>query len=306
MLKPRALTPGDRVAIVAPASNCAREEFDRGAEEIRRLGFEPVYSPSVFDRSLFTAGSPDTRAAAFVRAWSDPSVAALIALRGGYGSVQLLPLLESIDAARTPKLFIGYSDNTSILSWLTCQCGITALHGPMIDRRLSRGAAGYDESSLLALLQDGTGLSLSPDGLTVMKAGEVVGPLFGGTLTQLVGSLGTPYAFDPPDGCVLFLEDVDERPYRIDRMLTQLRLSGILGRARALVFGEMRGCDEPGGTITAREAIHPFVEAFGGPVIYGFPSGHTSGPTWTLPFGVRIRVLASARPALIVEESPVE
>lgn len=306
MRKPRALRSGDRIAIVAPASNCAREEFDLGAGELRRLGFEPVYAPSVFDRATFTAGSAETRAAAFVRAWSDPSVAALVALRGGYGSVHLLPLLESFDPTHTPKLFIGYSDTTSITSWLTCRHGITALHGPMLDRRLSRGPAGYDESSFMALLQDGAGLTLSPDGLIVVQPGEASGPLYGGTMTQLVASLGTPYAFDPPDGCVLFLEDVDERPYRLDRMLTQLHLAGILRRACALVFGEMRGCDEPGGAITARDTIQAFVHGFSGPVVFGFPSGHTAGPVWTLPLGVRVRLETAPRPGIVVEEPPVE
>lgn len=306
MLKPRALRSGDRIAIVAPASNCAREEFDLGAGELRRLGFEPVYAPSVFDRATFTAGSAETRAAGFVRAWSDPSVAALVALRGGYGSVHLLPLLESLDPTRTPKLFVGYSDTTSILSWLTCRHGITALHGPMLDRRLSRGPAGYDESSFMALLQDGAGLTLSPDGLIIVQPGEASGPMYGGTMTQLVASLGTPYAFDPPDGCVLFLEDVDERPYRLDRMLTQLQFAGVLRRARALVFGEMRGCDEPGGTITARDTLRAFVRGFPGPVLFGFPSGHTAGPVWTLPLGVRVRILTSPRPGIVVEEAPVD
>jgi muramoyltetrapeptide carboxypeptidase len=105
---------------------------------------------------------------------------------------------------------------------------------------------------------------------------------------------------------VLFLEDVNERPYRIDRLMMQLRLSGILGRARALVFGEMRGCEEPGGTLNARDVIASFVADFAGPVLFGFPSGHTSGPCWTLPLGVAVRVRAGAEPAVIVEESPVE
>lgn len=306
MLKPRALRPGDRIAIVAPASNCAREELERGAGELRRLGFEPVYADSVFDRATFTAGSAETRAAAFRHAWSDPSVAALVALRGGYGSVHLLPLLDSFEPARTPKLFIGYSDTTSIMSWLTCQHGITALYGPMLEGRLSRGPAGYDESSFMALLQDGAGLTLSPDGLIVVQSGETSGRLYGGTLTQLVASLGTPYAFDPPEDCVLFVEDVDERPYRLHRMLTQLQLAGIVRRARALVFGEMRGCDEPGGAVTARDTIQDFVRGFSGPVLCGFPSGHTSGPLWTLPLGVRVRVMTGPRPGLVVEEAPVE
>jgi muramoyltetrapeptide carboxypeptidase len=139
----------------------------------------------------------------------------------------------------------------------------------------------------------------------VLRPGQAHGPLYGGTIVPLVASLGTPFAFDPPEGCVLFLEDVNERPYKIDRMLTQLRLSGILGRARALIFGEMRGCDEPGGTPTAREVIARMTLGFPGPVLFGFPSGHTSGPCWTLPLGVDVRVETTPRPLVVVEESAV-
>jgi muramoyltetrapeptide carboxypeptidase len=207
-----------------------------------------------------------------------------------------LPLLDRSDVTATPKLFIGYSDNTSILSWLTCQCGITALHGPMLDRRLSRGAAGYDESSFMALAQGGAGLTLAPDGLLVFQDGEAAGPLLGGTLTQLAASLGTPYTFDPPQGSILFIEDVNERPYRIDRMLTQLQLGGVLARASGIVFGEMR---------TARGVIQRLMHRFPGPVVYGFPSGHTAGPCWTLPLGVQVRLTTRPHPSLLVEESPV-
>jgi hypothetical protein len=159
----------------------------------------------------------------------------------------------------------------------------------MIDGRLAKGSAGYDATSFLSLIQGlGAGLDLQPDGLSPLKPGEADGLLFGGTLTQLTASLATPYAFDPPDGCILFMEDVNERPYRIDRMLTQLRLAGVLRKASGLVFGEMRGCDEPTGALTARDAIRSFTADFPGPVLFGFPSGHTSGPCWTLPLGVRV------------------
>jgi muramoyltetrapeptide carboxypeptidase len=306
-LKPRAVRPGARIAIVSPASPFSREEFDRGVGELRRLGYDPTYDEDVFAREgTYLSGAADVRAAAFSRAWSDPSVAALIAVRGGYGSVQLLPLLDADVIRRTPKLFIGYSDNTSILSWLTCRCGITALHGPMLEGRLAKGADGYDEASFVGLLHDGIGLTLSPDGVGVVRGGEAAGPLFGGTLTQLTASLGTPYAFDPPAGCVLLLEEVNERPYRLDRMLMQLRLSGILSRARALVFAEMRGCDEASGEVTALDVIRTFARDFEGPVITGFPSGHTTGPCWTLPLGVRVRVVTAPRASVVVEESPVE
>src|SRR5207253_576466 len=113
---------------------------------------------------------------------SNPSVAAVIAVRGGYGSVHMLPLLDAAVIRRTPKLFIGYSDNTSLLSWLTCQCGIAALHGPMIEGRLAKGAEAYDRDSMLAFMQDGSGRLLAPDGLAVIRGGEAAGPLFGGTL----------------------------------------------------------------------------------------------------------------------------
>ena len=306
MIRPPALEPGDRIALVSPASPFARAEFERGVAEIRRLGYEPVYDDSVFETSMFTSGSADVRAAAFTRAWLDPQVAALVAVRGGYGSVQLLPMLDVSRLRETPKLFVGYSDNTSLLTWLTCQCGITALHGPMIEGGLARGAEGYDETSFLGLMQGrGAGLELRPDGLSVVKTGQAEGRLLGGTLTELAGSLGTPYALDPPDGSILFIEDVDERPYRIDRLMTQLRQSGVLARASGLVFGEMRGCDEPAGTPTAHDAIEAITSDFPGPVLIGFPSGHTSGPIWTLPLGVRVRVETTPRPSIFVEESPV-
>ena len=307
MLKPRALKRGDRIAVVAPASPFARDEFDRGVQEIRRLGFEPTFDDRVFSREAgYLAGSPEVRATDFMGHWNDPDVAALVAVRGGYGSVQMLPLLDRARVRVRPKLFIGYSDNTSLLSWLTCACGITALHGPMLEGRFAAGTSQYDERSFLSLTQDGLGCELAPEMLSTVRDGDARGPLFGGTLTTLVASLGTPFAFDPPDGCVLFLEEVNERPYRIDRMLTQLRLSGILGRARALVFGEMRGCDEPGGVVTARQVIERMTAEFRGPVTFGFPSGHTTGPCWTLPLGVRVRVVTTPRPVLVIEEAAVE
>src|SRR5947209_4389359 len=144
MLTPRALRPGDRIGIVAPASPFAREAFEAGLAELRRLGYDPVYDDSVLARRRYTAGDAATRAAAFRRAWDDPSIAALIAVRGGYGSVQILPLLDSAQVRGTPKAFLGYSDNTSLLSWLTGQCGIISFHGPMLDGRFAKGDHAYD------------------------------------------------------------------------------------------------------------------------------------------------------------------
>ena len=306
MVRPSPLRPGDRIAVVAPASGCTLEELERGEAELRRLGFEPVHTDAVLERGLFSAGSPETRAADFMRAWADPSVAALVALRGGYGSAELLPLLHHLRPALAPKLFIGYSDTTALLSWLTCIGNVPALHGPMIDARLAKGAEGYDERSFLSAVRGEAGVELIPPGLKTLRSGEAIGFLFGGTMTMLAASLGTPYAFMPPGECVLFLEDVNERPYRLERMLTQLRQAGVLARARALVFGEMRGCDEADGRVTAADAIREATQDFTGPILFGFPSGHTAGPCWTLPLGALVRVVGAPSPAVVIEEGAVE
>lgn len=307
MLKPRALRPGDRLAIVAPASPFERQEFDDGVAEIQRLGLEPVYDDSVFARQDYVAGPPEIRAAAIHEAWRDPSVAGLVAVRGGYGTAQVLPFLDLDLARRARKPFVGYSDLTALLTFLTGCCDLTAFHGPMLAGRLGRGADGYDRASFeRALCRTEPMGEIAPDGLEIVRAGEAAGPLMGGTVTQLLASLGTPFAFDPPDGYVLFFDEVGERPYRLDRMVTQLRQAGLLARASAIVIGELPRCDEPSGTPAGRQVMRNLLAGFHGPVVAGFPSGHTVGPAMTLPLGVRCRVVAAGRPRLIVEEAAVE
>jgi muramoyltetrapeptide carboxypeptidase len=265
-----------------------------------------VYEESVFDRRSYLAGTPASRAAAFQNAWADPSIGAVIAARGGYGSVHLLPLLDPRAFAGEAKAFIGYSDNTSILTWLNQACGMVAFHGPMVEGRFSAGPSAYDRDSFARCLSraEPAGRIAHPF-LEVLNKGEASGMLVGGTLTKLTASLGTPYAFAPPPGCVLFIDEVAERPYRLDRMLTQLRLAGVMARASAVVFGVMPNCDEPGGATMGREVVAELMAGFPGPVLYGLPSGHTDEPTITLPFGVRARVLADATPALVIEEAAV-
>jgi muramoyltetrapeptide carboxypeptidase len=306
MIRPPALRPGSRIALVSPASPFSREEFDKGAAELRRLGFEPVYHDTVFDKGPFSSGPPELRAASFVRSWSDPSVDAVMAVRGGWGSMQLLPELAGWEPQQHPKLFIGYSDTSSLLSWLTCQCGVAAIHGPMIDGRFSRGREGYDEASFMKVVTgDCVGLELRPQALMTLQDGEASGPLFGGTLSMLCASMGTPFAFMPPAGSILFLEDINERPYRVDRLLTQLKQAGVLNRVSGIVFGEMKGCDEGEGGLTARFVAEQLADDFDGPILYGFPSGHTTGPCWTLPMGVRVSLRTGEGPGVVIEESPV-
>jgi muramoyltetrapeptide carboxypeptidase len=235
-----------------PASAFKPEDLEAGVRELQRLGFEAVYDERDLRASVVRGGPAAVRARVLREAWRDPSVAALLAVRGGYGSQQLLPLLEPEVMRHAAKLLIGYSDITALLCW-SCAHGVVSLHGPMIEGRLSSGPAAYDEASFLraTMVAEPMG-ELAPAGLEAFAPGEASGMVVGGTLAQLVSLLGTPWAFDVPRGAILFLEDVGERPYRIHRMLTQLAQSGMLARAGALVFGEFPRCDEPGGEPRSR------------------------------------------------------
>jgi muramoyltetrapeptide carboxypeptidase len=307
MLKPKRLRVGDKVAIVAPASSFTREEFDEGVAELRRIGFEPVYEPSVFAKlGGYLSGDGRLRARAFADAWRDPSIGAIVAARGGYGSVHMLPYLDRGLLREAPKPFIGYSDVTSLLTYLSVGCEIVSFHGPMIAGKIGKGTSAYDLDTMLRSMTDPLPLGeLAPSSLETFRPGEAGGPLFGGTLAQLVASLGTPFAFAPPKGYLLFLEDVGERPFRLDRMVTQLRLAGLLDSAAGIVLGEFVGCDEPSGGLSARTVLAELLKDFSGPVVFGFPSGHTTGPAMTLPFGVRARLMTTGTPRLVIEEAAV-
>jgi muramoyltetrapeptide carboxypeptidase len=305
VIRLRRLKPGDRVALVAPASSFPPEEVTAGVAELARLGLEAVYEPTIFDKAVFEAGSVETRVKAIHDAWTNPDIAALIAVRGGYGSMQLLPFLDPDLLREGRKALIGYSDVTALLD-LYVRNGLTAIHGPMIDRRLSQGPSAYDEATFRAVVMQGEPAGdFAPAQLDVLHPGTASGVLVGGTLTQLMASMGTPWEFDPPAGCVLFLEDVGERPYRIHRLLTQAALAGVFVQASAIVFGEFPGCDEPGGKPAIRDVLRDFTREFRGPVLYNFPSGHTAGATWTLPLGVRAEV-RSQPPCLRLLESAVD
>lgn len=305
--RPPAVRAGDRVAIVAPSSPFLRDEFDAGVAEIRRLGFDPVYDERVFRRTRYLAGDCAERAASFLGAWRDPSIAAVITARGGFGSAQILPAVAGELRRLPPKWLIGYSDATSLLAFASTRADLVCAHGPSVAGRLSGGAARYDRASLMAVLTGTPALGeMTAPSLETLVPGEAGGWLHGGNLTQLAASLGTPYAFDPPDGTLLLLEDVNERPYRLERMLTQLEQAGIFGRARGVVFGDMPGCDEPGGTLKARDVVATVMADFRGPVLFGFPTGHTPGPALTVPLGVSARLVTRPLPALIIDERPAE
>jgi muramoyltetrapeptide carboxypeptidase len=270
-------------------------------------GFEVTVDDRVWAQAGgFLAGEPAVRAAHLQEAFADPAIAGIVCARGGYGSAQILPLLDAEAIAATPKVFVGYSDITALHTFLQQRCSMVSFHGPMLEGRFA-DRARYDRDSFVRAVCGTEPMgAIVPPALETWRAGEASGMLVGGTLTQLASSLGTPWAFDPPPGCVLFFDEVNERPYRLDRLLTQLVQAGIVGRASAIVFNELPGCDEPGGHVSGADAVRRVLDGFAGPIVGGFPSGHTPGATITLPFGVRATVVARGRAALVIEEPAVE
>lgn len=306
LLHPPALRHGDVVALVAPASPFDAGGFDAGVAELSALGFVPEWHHDVFARRRYLAGEATTRAADFLRAWKDRRVAGLIGVRGGYGSAQIVASLDPGTIRATPKAFVGYSDLTTLLTWLVGHCGVVAFHGPTVAGRLGRGPDAYDRASLLLALTVAEPMGeIVLDGAETIVAGEARGRLLGGTLTQLAAAAGTPYGLVPWDDTILLLEDVGERPYRLDRLVQQIRDAGLLRRVRGVVLGTFPRCDEPGGVPTAREVLADLFAEFPGPVVFGARTGHVEGPALTLPLGVQTRLVADTTPTLVIEEAAV-
>ena len=183
MLRPHRLAPGSRIAVVAPASPFDRRSFDDGVVELERLGLIPTWDDSVFERQGFVAGPADVRAAAIRRALADPSIHAIIAVRGGYGSAQILPLLDPATIAASQKPIIGYSDITALLTFVTLNAGLVSFHGPMLERRLANGVAGYDRASFeRALFRAEAMGECDAPAVEAIVPGNFAGPIVGGTV----------------------------------------------------------------------------------------------------------------------------
>jgi muramoyltetrapeptide carboxypeptidase len=289
---PPALRQGDCVGILAPAGPADVQALRAGADALRELGYEVVFGESVFARDGYFAGSTQVRARDLVAMFQSNAVRAIFCARGGYGSNYLLPALEQLEFRAHAKPFIGYSDITTLLT-RSVDCGMVCFHGPMVAPDFSRGNA--DMRSLNAALS-GEQLTLefaAGDPVTTIVRGEASGKLYGGCLSLLVASLGTPYEIQTED-TILFLEDVNVWPYQLDRMLRQLELAGKLREVRAIVFGEMLNCGNSECDPSTRQTVERLVGRLGIPVAYGLPSGHVSGANLTLPLGVRAEVQFTA------------
>ncbi len=289
-IKPAALRQGDKIGVIAPASSFSRDGFLSGCDRLRQMGYEPVYSQSIFDRDIYFAGTVERRTHEFQEFWRRDDIAALICVRGGYGSNYLLEKLDYGIIAARPKVLLGCSDITSLLTAINDRTGLVGFHGPMLAKDVADGT--FDLVSWKSALGGVANWSIPTVGVEVLHTGKAAGRLYGGCLSMLVASLGTPFEIQT-EGSILFIEDIAEKPFRIDRMLMQLRLAGKLEKVSGFVFGEMLDCTPPKGeTYNLQQVIMRVLAPYNLPIVYGLKSGHVSSGNITLPIGVQAELEA--------------
>ncbi len=285
-VRPPALRPGDTIGVVAPASNVKGGDQEAGCEALRRAGYRLFFFESILDQELYFAGSVERRRRELEDMFSREEVKAIVCARGGYGANYLLPSLDLALVKNHAKIFVGYSDQTCLLTRFV-DAGMVTFHGPMVAKDWAR-AGGVDPASWQAALSGTTEWQVNLGaGVSGLADGKAEGILYGGCLSILAASLGTPYEIRT-DGTILFLEDVAAKPYQIDRMLMQLKLAGKFQGVRGIVFGEMLDCAQTANQgYRLEEVVLRVVGDLGVPVAYGVRSGHVSAGNLTLPFGVR-------------------
>jgi muramoyltetrapeptide carboxypeptidase len=315
-IKPRRLAAGDTVTLVSPASATFNSiDLQIATESLAALGFKVKTGAHLMERHGYLAGEDEARAEDINRAFADESVAAVHAIRGGWGSARLLPHLDYDTIRRHPKVLIGYSDITALLLAIHGKTGLITFHGPIGLGRWDAWSLDYYRRVLL----DGDRVSFSNkqdltaerNSLTPVEfrtqtitPGKARGRLLGGNLTVLTTILGSPYLPDWEDA-ILFCEDVHEDLYRVDRMLTQLKLAGVLGKLKGFVFGSCSECGPGEGyaSLTLEEILNDHVRPLGVPAWQGAMIGHAQ-PQWTLPEGAQVEIDAAAGTIALLE-SPV-
>jgi muramoyltetrapeptide carboxypeptidase len=306
LLKPRAVPSDAHVAVVSPASTPKPERIERGMQALRALGLAPQAAEHIFTRGpLYFAGTPEERLSDLHHAFADDEVRAIFSTRGGYGSNYLLDGLDLDLIAESAKPFMGYSDLTALQLWLLDQLQLPVFHGPMLSADFSR-EDGVHLASLQAALTGQTYSLGAAEGLRALHPGRARGTLYGGCLSVLTALLGTPYE-PQTEGKLLFIEDVNAKPYQIDRMLWQLQEAGKLEGVRGIVFGEMLDCVSPGARPNLLdEVILNVFEDFEGPIAIGLRSGHVSRQNVTLTFGVEAELRVAQQAELRMLEAAVE
>ena len=278
-IRPPRLKPGDTIGIVAPAGPFDPDKFMKGKAVLESMGFQTFFDEGIFQKHGFLAGTDSQRSDQVNRLFADPSVQAIVCARGGYGSMRILPFLDFETIQTHPKIFLGFSDVSALLSVLYDQCSLVTFHGPMVTT-LAKASEKTIMVMKTALTSDAP-LELTPEYGTVIEPGVCSGILAGGNLTTLCHLIGTPYT---PNfkGKILLLEDVGEMPYRIDRMLTQMKLAGCFNEITGLILGTFKDCGQLNEIV---EIFNTIFEDADIPILAGFDVGHGEH-NLTIPMGL--------------------
>ena len=303
--KPKALRQGSRFAVIAPASPGTSDRVAAGQRELERLGFS-VALPESLPPDGYFASSADARHSEFLNALANPASNAVIATRGGYGSVYVLE--QGLPKSLPLKPLIGFSDITTLQIYLWQKHRWTGFYGPMLAAGLDHGAGapgGYDELSFRSALTKTSGTWTIPLQGEILQPGSAEGIVLGGATTLLEATLGTPWELDT-DGAILILEDRAMKPYQIDRVLMHLKHAGKLSKIRGLVLGDFPDCQPPvAGSPSVRDVCARILAPLGIPIIFGAPIGHTARSILTVPLGVRARLNAEGSGTLEILEPAV-
>ncbi len=292
--KPPRLNVGDVIGIVAPASPMKDEFLQKGCEYLERRGYRVKLGRYVDKEVGYLAGTDRQRADDLNRMFLDPKVKAIFCARGGYGSPRLLPLLDYQAISRHPKIFLGYSDITSIQLAMLRHAGLVTFTGPMVAAEMGQNRMdAFTEEKFWKVLTEPKPLGelARPNGQPYqpIHKGKTAGKLIGGCLSLIAPLIGTPH-FPSVDGSIFFVEDIGEEPYRIDRYLVHFRESGLLNRVGGFVFGQMSDCvppsDSTSPTLSLEDVVDDFIKPLGIPALAGLDYGH-GDVKYTMPIGVR-------------------
>ncbi|HHW57415.1 MAG TPA: LD-carboxypeptidase [Clostridia bacterium] len=311
MIKPKALKFGDTLGVIAPASPTSSEENVKKAhKKLMDMGFKVKMGKSCYERYGYLAGTDDLRAADLNNMFRDKEVNGIICLRGGYGTPRILDLIDYKLIKNNPKVFIGYSDITALHIAINQLSNLVTFHGPMVTSDIIGTFSEFSKDSLYnSVLYNGFNKTIkNPVGeeIKIINGGVAEGVIIGGNLSLIVATLGTPYEIRLK-GKILFIEEIGEEPYRIDRMLTQLRLSGKLHEAEGIILGDFKNCipksPEPYDSLTLEQVIEDIIKPLNKPTLFNLKAGHCE-PKVTLPFGVKARLDAD-KGKLTLLERPV-
>jgi muramoyltetrapeptide carboxypeptidase len=313
LVRPPRLSRGSRVALVAPAGPLLeRDDLTRAQELCRALGYEPVLGTNAYSRHGYLAGTDDQRLSDLNGVLQDQRLDAIWCIRGGYGALRLLDRVDYEAMARWPKALVGFSDITALLNAITRITGVVTYHGPVARAPMPQFSRRHFERVLVSGEVPGR-LDLLPPPAAVLVpqehrivtlvGGTAEGPLAGGNLSLLQCLIGTPY-FPDLSRAILFLEDVDEDLYKVDRMLAHLRLVGALEKLAGVAVGRFTELDRASrdGALGFDEVLATYLQPLGIPVAYGFPIGHIDSQ-WTLPLGIRARLNADAGELELLESA---